>query len=112
MFLSIGIVREWASVMRVDMLGLSLGLWALVIVQHQRGSRPVLWAAVLLALSLLCKPTLLAAPAAAGLWLLFRSWRWALALGLLTALLLGLVVGGLQFASGGWFVLHLSLIHI
>ena len=109
MFLSIGIVREWASVMRVDMLGLSLGLWALVIVQHQRGSRPVLWAAVLLALSLLCKPTLLAAPAAAGLWLLFRSWRWALALGLLTALLLGLVVGGLQFASGGWFVLHALL---
>ncbi len=109
LFLSIGIVREWASVMRVDMLGLSLGLWALLVVQRSTGRRGMLWAAPLLALSLLCKPTLLAAPAAVGLWLLFRSWRWALALGMLTALLVGLSVSVLQFTSAGWFIVHTLL---
>jgi hypothetical protein len=51
-FLALPIVREWSVVMRVDMLGVCLGLCGLVIVQRQRG-RALLWAALPLALSLL-----------------------------------------------------------
>jgi hypothetical protein len=105
-FLAIPIVREWAVVMRVDLLGVALGLWALVIVQRCAGRRAVLWAALPLALSLLVKPSLIAAPAAALVWLLFRDWRRAIGLGLLVGLIGGLVTGLLQLASGGWFLLH------
>jgi hypothetical protein len=104
-FLALPIVREWSVVMRVDMLGVCLGLCGLVIVQRQRG-RAVLWAALPLALSLLVKPSLIAAPAAALLWLLFRDWRRALLLGGLLALGGGLAVVLLQLGSGGWFLVH------
>ena len=104
-FLAIPIVREWAVVVRVDMLGVALGLWALVLVQRNSG-RSVLWAAPLLALSLLVKPSLLAAPGAALLWLLFRDWRRALLVGLLAGAIGGIAVGLLEYASGGWFLLH------
>jgi hypothetical protein len=104
-FLALPIVREWSVVMRVDMLGVCLGLWGLVIIQRFHG-RAVLWAALPLALSLLVKPSLIAAPAAALLWLLFRDWRRALLLGGLMALLGGLTVGALELGSGGWFLLH------
>ncbi|MFN8567697.1 MAG: hypothetical protein U0Z44_09295 [Kouleothrix sp.] len=76
--LGIPIVREWAVAMRVDMLGVCLGLSALVIVRHHQGRRALLWAALPLALNLLTKPSLVAAPAAALVWLLFRDWRRAL----------------------------------
>ncbi|MEO7908275.1 MAG: DUF2029 domain-containing protein [Roseiflexaceae bacterium] len=104
-FLALPIVREWSVVMRVDMLGVCLGLWGLVIVQRQRG-RAWLWATLPLALSLLVKPSLIAAPSAALLWLLFRDWRRALLLGGLLALLGGLAVAVLQLGSGGWFLVH------
>jgi len=104
-FLTLPIVREWSVVMRVDMLGVCLGLWGLVLVQRGRG-RAVLWAALPLALSLLVKPSLIAAPAAALIWLLFRDWRRALALGGLLALGGGLAVLALQLGSGGWFLVH------
>lgn len=104
--LAIPIVREWAVVVRVDMLGLALGLWALVIVQRTAGRRAVLWAALPLALSLLTKPSLIAAPSAALLWLLFRDWRRAMLLGLLTGAIGAIVVGVLQYASSGWFLVH------
>jgi len=104
-FLALPIVREWSVVMRVDMLGVCLGLWGLVVIQRNRG-RALLWAALPLALSLLVKPSLIAAPAAALLWLLFRDWRRALLLGGLIALIGGLAVGALQLGSGGWFLVH------
>jgi hypothetical protein len=104
-FLALPIVREWSVVMRVDLLGVCLGLWGLVIVQRNRG-RAVLWAALPLALSLLVKPSLIAAPAAALLWLLFRDWRQALRLGGLIALIDGFAIGALELGSGGWFLLH------
>jgi hypothetical protein len=106
-FLGLPIVREWGALMRVDMLGLSLGLSGLVIVQRSVGRRGVLWAALPLTLSLFVKPSLIAAPAAALLWLLFRDWRRALLLGLLMAAGGGLAGGLLQLASGDWFVLHI-----
>ncbi len=105
-FLGLPIVREWAVVTRVDMLGVALGLWALALVRRGAGRRLALWAALPLALSLLVKPSLIAAPAAALVWLLFRDWRRALQLGALTAALVALVAGTLEFASGGWFALH------
>ncbi|MFL5800278.1 MAG: hypothetical protein ACJ8CR_00755, partial [Roseiflexaceae bacterium] len=106
-FLGLPIVREWGTLMRVDMLGLSLGLWGLVIVRRGAGRRGVLWAALPLTLSLFVKPSLIAAPAAAVLWLLFRDWRRALLLGLLMAAGGGLAFGLLHVASGGWFALHI-----
>src|SRR6185295_991564 len=68
--------------------------------------RALLWAALPLALSLLVKPSLIAAPAAALLWLLFRDWRRALLLGGLLALVGALAVVALQLGSGGWFLVH------
>jgi len=105
-FLALPIVREWAVLMRVDLLGVCLGLWALVIVQRNAGRLTVLWAALPLTLSLLAKPSLIAAPAAALIWLFFRDWRRTALLGGLTALVGGLVVGLMQVASDGWFLLH------
>jgi hypothetical protein len=105
-FLALGIVREWSVLMRVDLLGICLGLWAVVIVQRSVGTWRVLWAVPLLILSLFCKPSLIAAPAAIGCWLLFRDWQRALGLGSLTALVGGILYGALHFASNGWFTLH------
>lgn len=105
-FLAIPIVREWAVAMRVDLLGVALGLWGLALLRRGYAERRLLGAALALALSLLVKPSLVAAPAAALLWLLFRDWRRALRLGALLAVLGGLAVGLLQLGSGGWFWLH------
>ncbi len=106
LFLCLPIVREWAVVMRVDMLGICLGLLGLVALRRGAGRAGVAWAAGLLLASLYVKPSLIAAPAAALLWLAWRDRRRALLLG---ALLLGggaLLFGLLQAASGGWFALH------
>src|SRR4029078_689484 len=93
--------------MGVAIRALSLGLWGLVLVQRSVGRRRVLWAALPLALSLLVKPSLIAAPAAALVWLSFRDWRRAALLGLLIAASGGLVFALLQAASGGWFAVHI-----
>src|SRR5262249_50679100 len=106
-FLGLPIVREWAVVMRVDMLGLALGLWGLVLIRRCLGRRGVLWAALPLTLGLFVKPSLIAAPAAALLWLAFRDWRRALWLGLVLAASGGLAFAALQLASGGWFAVHI-----
>ncbi|HEU5103803.1 MAG TPA: DUF2029 domain-containing protein, partial [Roseiflexaceae bacterium] len=105
-FLALPIVREWSVTMRADMLGVCLGLWGLVLVRRSYSRRAVLWAALPLALSLLVKPSLIAAPAAAMLWLLFRDWRRALALGAAIGLIGGLATLLLELGSGGWFLLH------
>ena len=53
-WLVIPIVREWSGVMRVDMLGVALGLIGLVLAQRGRLTAGTL----LVALALLVKPTL------------------------------------------------------
>ncbi|NNJ10778.1 hypothetical protein EKD04_010600 [Chloroflexales bacterium ZM16-3] len=117
LFLTIPIVREWAALMRVDMLGVALGLWGLVALGRPGGRRRPLLAGLLMLASLFTKPSLLAAPAAAGLWLLWdllRAQRGErgphlrnlIALGGTLALGGGLLFGLLQWASGGWFALH------
>lgn len=104
--LAVPIVREWAVVMRVDMLGVCLGLWALLVLQRTSGQQALAGAALLLALSLYVKPSLLAAPAAAAVWLFFRSPRRALLLTLSTAAIGALAFVALSLASGGWFATH------
>ena len=106
LFLCLPIVREWAVVMRVDMLGVALGLWALVLIQRGHGWRTLAGAVVLLVASLFTKPLLLAAPVAGGLWLLGRNWRRGLVLILGTGALGGVLFGLLDWASAGWFRFH------
>ncbi|ABQ89811.1 hypothetical protein RoseRS_1411 [Roseiflexus sp. RS-1] len=100
-FLALPIVREWSALMRVDLLGVCLGLWGLLLTR--RLSR---LAAILIALSLLVKPSLIAAPAAALVWLWFRDRRRALEVAAGMVALGGAAAGALQVASGGWFWLH------
>ncbi|GAB4215980.1 MAG: hypothetical protein OHK0022_56540 [Roseiflexaceae bacterium] len=106
LFLCLPIVREWAVVMRVDLLGVCLGLLGLVALRRGAGWRGVGWAAGLLLASLYVKPSLIAAPAAALLWLAWRDWRLGLLLGGLMLGGGGLLFGLLQLVSGGWFALH------
>jgi hypothetical protein len=119
LFLSVPIVREWSALMRVDMLGVCLGLWGLVALTWRERLSPArgALAGLLLLACLFAKPSLLAAPLAAGGWLLWRLYRArgqerravlaaALALGATAALGGGLLFALLQWASGGWFALH------
>jgi hypothetical protein len=106
-FLALPIVREWSDLMRVDLLGVCLGLGGLLLVQRAVGRKRVLWAALLLLLSLYVKPSLLAAPAAALVWLFFRDRRRALILGALLAVGGGLLFALLYAASGGWFAINI-----
>ncbi|NCC31857.1 MAG: hypothetical protein EOM24_07505, partial [Chloroflexia bacterium] len=133
LFLTIPIVREWSALMRVDLLGLALGLWGLVILACPPlpSLRRVAVAGLLLTASLFVKPSLLAAPLAASAWLAWqvlpgrcaarqtlpgrrRRRRYADRLPLYRLVVLGLtlgLVGGLtllamQWASQGWFWLH------
>lgn len=66
LFVSIPVVREWSAFMRVDMLGVCLGLWGLAVLVSRR---PVT-AGGLLLLSLYTKPSLIAAPLAAVVYLI------------------------------------------
>lgn len=110
-FLCLPVVREWAVVMRVDMLGVALGVWGLLAAlragDERAGRRWVALAALLLALSLLTKPSLLAAPAAAMAALLLRRWPRGLALAGLVLALGGLACAAL--ASRSRFFDHVVL---
>ncbi|MGQ9829153.1 MAG: DUF2029 domain-containing protein [Roseiflexus sp.] len=100
-FLALPIVREWSALMRVDLLGVCFGLWGLLLTR--RMSR---WTPLPLTLSLLVKPSLIAAPAAALVWLWFRHRRRALEVATGMVAIGGAAAGALQIASGGWFWLH------
>jgi hypothetical protein len=129
LFLTVPVVREWAVLMRVDLLGICLGLWGLVALRsaldaveaeqpsRRRGLPPAALAGLLLFACLFTKPSLIAAPAAAACWLGWRLWRArgterrgvvAVALTALGTVALGggLLFGLLQWASDGWFALH------
>ncbi len=117
LFLTVPIVREWAALMRVDLLGISLGLWGLVALGRPGAPRRPALAGLLLLACLFTKPSLIAAPAAASLWLLvdlLRAGRTERGPQMRAILILGgTIVGGggllfglLQSASGGWFATH------
>jgi hypothetical protein len=127
LFLTVPVVREWAVLMRVDMLGVCLGLWGLVLARsaldaigapgRRRAMARAVAAGLLLLACLFTKPSLIAAPAAAACWLVWRAWRaagarrsmvitvGAVVLGVV-GLGGGLLFGLLQWASGGWFATH------
>ena len=102
LFLALPLVREWGTLLRVDLLGVALGLWGLCALRAGNLRR----CGVLLVACLFVKPSLVAAPAAALLWLVLRDRGAALRLG--TGMLVGGLglVAALQLASGGWFWLH------
>lgn len=108
LFFTIPIVSEWSLFLRVDVLGVCLGLWGLVALQR----RMPLLAAVLFVLSLSTKPSLLAAPVAGVIWVGWAAWqekarlRPLLLLCITMSLTGGLLFLLLQWASGGWFSLH------
>ena len=112
-FLALPITREWAVLMRVDLLGVALGLWGIVAlgvkiqaseVRGWASAFTLLLAALLLTASLYTKPSLVAAPVAVCAWLLITDWRRGLVLGgLLAALGGGLFV---WLASGSHFFEH------
>ncbi len=119
LWLAIPVVREWMPLMRVDLVGVALGLWAVWVAGHQR--LPPIWrgalAGVLAVGCLLTKPSLIAGPLAAGVYLL-AGWIWlhshpesharhALQSFLITgALVGGGIVAGLVWATAGRFLLH------
>jgi hypothetical protein len=136
LLLTIPVVREWSVLMRVDMLGICLGLWGIALL-HQNDRRVSslsviglhtlslskgrssvgIIAALLLLACLFTKPSLIAAPGAACLWVGWQAFRakaeqgrqrWFQALSLYATLAVG---GGallllLHQASEGWFLLH------
>lgn len=138
LFLTIPIVREWAVLLRVDMPGICLGLWGLVALRcavarsqghHSPESdryRHLAWAAlagILCALTLLTKPSLIAAPAAGCGWILLAATignRWPLifplpasyyrrvAMVMLMVMTSAIIipVSLLEWASAGWFRFH------
>lgn len=120
LFLCVPVAREWSALLRVDMFGLALGLWGLVVLSSGAGApgpRRAAGAGALLLACLYTKPSLIAAPVAAVGWLLWRAWRGAPSerrVWLRAALALASVVGVggglafmlLQIASGGWFWFH------
>lgn len=119
LWLAVPVVREWMPLMRVDLLGVALGLWAVWVAGHER--LPPIWRGALASLlavgCLLTKPSLIAGPLAAGMillagWIRLRSHpeshaRQALQSFLVTgALVGGGIVAGLVWATEGQFLLH------
>ncbi|MCS6881390.1 MAG: glycosyltransferase family 39 protein [Oscillochloridaceae bacterium] len=120
LFLCVPVTREWAVLLRVDMLGIALGLWGLVVLGSGAGPpgpRRTAGAGALLLACLYSKPSLIAAPVAAVGWLLWRAGRGApderrawlravLALASVVGIGGGLTFVLLQIGSGGWFWFH------
>ena len=94
-WLAIPIVREWSGVMRVDMLGVALGIWGVYLAWRGRLNAGT----ILVALALLCKPSLIAAPLALLVLLARTPWRsagiaFASGAGVIALVATGITVGG------------------
>ncbi len=118
-WLTVPVVREWMPLMRVDLLGVALGLWAVWVAGNER-LPPVRRGALAGGLAvgcLLTKPSLIAGPLAAGT-ILLAEWirlrpqpephaRYALLTFLATTTLAGGgIVAALAWATHGWFLIH------
>jgi hypothetical protein len=117
LFLTIPVVREWSVLMRVDMLGVCLGLWGCWLLSKVRHPAIPFLAGMLFVACLFSKPSLIAAPGAACLWVGWQAFRapheqrrqqWLQALSLYTTLAVGggLLLLLLHQASDGWFLIH------
>ncbi len=98
----------WSLVIRPDEPALLLAIAgiALLTVDNRRWWLP---AALLLAASLLTKQSSIAAPVAAGCWLMFVNWRRAMAFAAVYAGAVGTAVLLLQWRTGGLFLLHVAV---
>ena len=94
-WLVIPIVREWSGVMRVDMLGVALGLTGVLLAVRGK----LTWGTVLIVLGLLCKPTLIAAPLA--LLVLYASTPWRSSLRAIASGSVVLIVSVVGITLGG-----------
>lgn len=101
-WLAIPIAREWSGVMRVDMLGVALGVWGLYVAWRGRLNS----GAILVVLGLLCKPSLIAAPLALCVLLCSQPWRRAVIACASAAAVAALVVVGITLGGGNLW-LHL-----
>lgn len=100
-WLVIPIVREWSGVMRVDMLGVALGLIGLVVSLRGR----LTLGAILVTLALFTKPSLIAAPMALlVLWLSQPRQPVIRAIG--AAVITAVIIAGGITATGGNLWLH------
>lgn len=107
---AIPIVREWCGVMRVDMLGVALGLTGLLLAIRGKLN----WGTILVVLGLLCKPTLIAAPVALLVLFAHAPWRMSLravisGVVVMVVCIVGITVGGgqlwlhlVQSNTNGW----------
>lgn len=109
LFLTFPYVFQWSTLMRVDNLALAFSLGALLVIVRWPEKTISLWAtAVLLTLAAYTRQSyLLAAPLAAFVWLLFRSWKKALWLALITTGLVAALFGALMLLSQGGFFTHI-----
>lgn len=104
LFLGSHVVALWAAAMRVDMMGVALGLGGLAVLGA--GSSLVL-AGVLFGLAFLCKQSLVAGFAAAVLFLGFSRRRRDLALLVLSfAVVAGGTCAWMMWSTGGSFASH------
>jgi len=119
LWLTIPVVREWMPLMRVDLLGVALGLWAVWVANRERlpAVQRGLLAGLLAVGCLLTKPSLIAGPAAAAAvlsvaWYRSRSQpastaaKAAITYITTVGLVGGGIVAGLSWMSDGWFLLH------
>ncbi len=98
----------WSLVVRPDepALLLAIAAIALLTIDDRRWWLP---AALLLAASLLTKQSSIAAPVAAGCWLLLKNWRRGLAFASVYGGTVGAAVLFLQWRTGGLFLLHVAV---
>jgi hypothetical protein len=119
LWLTIPVVREWMPLMRVDLLGVALGLWSVWLAGCERlpAVQRGLLAGLLAVGCLLTKPSLIAGPAAAAamlsvVWYRSRSQpvstaaKAAITYITTVGLVGGSIVAALSWMSHGWFLLH------
>jgi hypothetical protein len=100
----------WLDVARVDSMFLALFLAGVQVIASRRSYRRCVAAGILFSLSALTKQTALVMCAPLVLYLLWRSWREAVALAATMALILGGAALWLDRATGGWFSYYVLLL--
>lgn len=99
-------IYSWGPFNRVDSLALFWSLCTVLIVLRYAGTRKVWWAVPLAVLTVYTRQSLVDGILAAYLYLLFRDWRRALAVGLTTLAAIAAVFWGMQLWSHGAFYVN------
>ncbi|MGH9520905.1 MAG: hypothetical protein ACRD3E_00070 [Terriglobales bacterium] len=115
-FLAIPNIQQWMWLLRVDLLGLAFTAAGLIVFSRELENHPesprTFIPALLFAIAILVKPTLLAAPAACFTALVLRrDFRTAARLTLQTAAVFGGVLGAVAVATRGAVLTDIFLTH-